>query len=112
MSAANAGSGASTYLPSPFLGDEHIAVRELAEQFRRKTVADHLAAGFFQREFEGRQVFSRYRRSGTLFMKLGSPAAAGCDPASVAIAATAAAAVRNSRRCGSDISAPMVGCRP
>ncbi len=41
--------------------------------------------------------------SGTLFMKLGSPAAACVVPASVASVPTAAAAARNSRRCGSDM---------
>lgn len=41
--------------------------------------------------------------SGTLFMKLGSPAAAGCEALSAASAATPAAATRKSRRSGSDM---------
>src|SRR5689334_10493725 len=41
--------------------------------------------------------------SGTLFMKLGSPATAGCAPPIVASEAIPAAATRNSRRCGSDM---------
>ena len=41
--------------------------------------------------------------SGTLFMKLGSPASAACDPLNVASAAMPAAVTRNSRRCGSDM---------
>src|SRR5437879_3947215 len=51
--------------------------------------------------------------SGTLFMKLGSPAAAGCTPLSVASEAIPAA-VKNSRRCGSDMvaSKKMSRCRP
>jgi hypothetical protein len=41
--------------------------------------------------------------SGTLFMKLGSPAMAGRAEASVASEAMAAALAKNSRRCGSDM---------
>src|SRR5882757_1551529 len=52
--------------------------------------------------------------SGTLFIKLGSPAAAGCAPLSVASEAIPAAAAKNSRRCGSDMvaSKKMSRCRP
>ena len=80
------------------LGDRQL----LDGGFLAVAVADDLAFRLLQRELEGRQFLAGEHGSGTLFMKLGSPAAAGWAPASVASEAMPAAA-RNSRRCGSDM---------
>src|SRR5262245_41491684 len=55
--------------------------------------------------------FSESWGSGTLFMKDGSPAAACCVPLNVASVAMPAAAVKNSRRCGSDMMGSWGGRR-